>query len=119
MATSITKFEDAFKYKLIQESSCTQTAVVNTTSEPGSIYSISLVNSHSDAAYFKFFDVPSVTMGTTVADMVLKIKGSSTYVYEMPTGLPFTYLSFACTKNQNPTDNTAPSAGIVVKIVAS
>lgn len=119
MATSITKFEDAFDYKVVKETSCTNTAVVNTTSEPGSIHSIALVNPHASEAYFHFFDAVAVTMGTTVADMILKVKGSSTYVYEIPTGLPFTYLSFACTANQNPFDNTAPGAGVDVKIVCS
>ena len=120
MATSITKFEDAFKYSIIHESACDNVAIENVTSEPGSIYSISLTNPHQqDTAYFKFFDTADVTMGTTVAEMVLKIPGASTYVYEMPTGVPFDSFSFACTKFQNPADNTAPSATISVKIVTS
>ena len=120
MATSITKFEDAFDYKVIVESACSNTAIENVTSEPGSIYSISLDNSISQSdSYFKFFDVVDVTMGSTIADMVLKVKASSTYVFEIPKGLPFTYLSFACTANQDPTDNTATGGNVVVKIVSS
>jgi len=120
MATSITKFENAFDYKVIVESACSNTAIQNVTSEPGSIYSISLDNSISQSdSYFKFFDSSSVTMGSTVADMVLKVKASSTYVFEIPNGLPFTYLSFACTANQNPSDNTATGGNVVVRITAS
>ena len=120
MATSITKFEDAFDYKIINESACTNVAVVNVTSEPGSIYSISIDNSNSQSeSYFKFFDSDSVTIGATVADMVLKVAASSKYVYDIPKGLPFTYLSFACTANANPVDNAAPGATLVVNIVAS
>lgn len=119
MATSITKFEDAFKYRVIHDPACNNTSIDNITSEPGSIYSISLENPHQDTAYFKFFDSADVEMGTTVAEMVLKVPGSSTYVYEMPIGLPFTNLSIACTKNANPIDNTAPTANISVKIVAT
>ena len=120
MATSITKFEDAFDYKIINEPTCTNTAIVNATSESGSIFSISIDNSLSQSdSYFKFFDAESVTMGATIADMVLKVKASSTYVFDIPKGLPFTYLSFACTANANPADNTAPGGNLVVNIVAS
>ena len=120
MAASITKFDDAFEYKVIVDTSCSNTAVENLTAEPGSIYSISLDNSGSQSdSYFKFFDAIDVTMGSAVADMVLKVKASSKYVFEIPKGLPFTYLSFACTANQNPTDNTATGGGVVVKITAS
>lgn len=120
MATSITKFENAFKYRLVEETNCTNTAVVNVTSEPGAIHSISLDNTgSSSAAYFKFFDAASVTMGTTVADMVLKVKASSRYDFEIPTGLTFTYVSFACTANQDPEDNTAPQLGVGVKLIVS
>ena len=63
--------------------------------------------------------ISSVTMGATIADMVLKVKASSTYVIDIPKGLPFTYLSFACTANANPADNTAPGGNLVVNIVAS
>ena len=120
MAASITKFADAFEYKVIVDTSCNNTAVENLTAEPGHIYSISLNNSGSQSdSYFKFFDSADVTMGTTVADMVLKVKAASKYVFEIPKGLPFTYLSFACTANPNPTDNTATGAGLVVQITVS
>ena len=120
MATSITKFEDAFDYKIINEPTCTNAAIVNATSESGSIFSISIDNSLSQSdSYFKFFDSNVVSMGSTAADMVLKVKAASKSVFEMPKGLPFTYLSFACTANPNPTDNTAPGGNLVVNIVAS
>ena len=117
MAASITKFDDAFEYKVIVDTSCSNTAVENVTAEPGYIYSISLDNAGSQSdSYFKFFDAASVTMGVTVADMVLKVKANSTYVFEIPKGLHFTYLSFACTANPNPADNTAVGGGVVVRI---
>ena len=123
MATSITKFEDAFDYKVVRETVCNNTAIVNVTSTPGSIYSISLTNGTTSAAYFKFFDSQSVTMGTTVADLVFRVAASTTTVYNIPDGLEFTYLSFACTLNQNPIDNTALTANsnalVDVKIVCS
>lgn len=62
-------------------------------------------------------------MGTTVADMVLRVEGSTTTVFNIPDGLDFTFLSFACTLNQDPTDNTALTANngatVDVKIVCS
>ena len=123
MATSTTKFEDAFDYKVVRETVCNNTAIANVTSESGSIYSISLNNSTTSAAYFKFFDAASVTMGTTVADLVLRVAASTTTVYNIPDGFPFTNLSFACTLNQNPQDNTALTANsnetVDVKIVCS
>ena len=116
MALSITKFEDAFDYKIVRETVCNNTAIVNVTSEPGSIYSISLKNSTSSAAYFKFFDLSSVIMGSSV-------DANTTTVYNIPDGYPFTNISFACTLNQNPVDNTALTANnnetVDVKIVCS
>lgn len=123
MATSTTKFEDAFDYKVVRETVCNNTAIVNATSNPGSIYSISLNNATTSAAFFKFFDAASVTMGTTVADMVFRVAASTTTVFNIPDGLDFTYLSFACTLNQNPSDNTALTANsgatVDVKIVCT
>ena len=118
MALSKTKFEDAFKYKVVQETSCDQSAIVNTTSGPGSIYAIHFVNSNS-AASLKLFDADFVNMGSTVADMVFRIPASSTTMIEIPEGLPFTYLSFAVTANPNPADNTAPAAGVNVRFLVS
>ena len=123
MATTTTKFEDAFDYKVVHENVCNITPIVNVTSAPGSIYSIALKNGTTSQAHFKFFDAATVTMGTTVADMVLRVEGNTTTVYNIPDGLDFTYLSFACTLNQNPKDNTALTinnqALVDVKIVCS
>ena len=123
MALSKTKFEDAFDYKVIHETVCSNTAIVNASSEPGFIHSITLTNAINSAAYFKFFDAASVTMGTTVADLVLRVAASSTTVFSIPDGLPFTFLSFACTVNPNPQDNTALTANsgetVDVKIVCT
>lgn len=116
MALSKTKFEDAFKYEIVQETACDETAIVNTTSGPGSIYAIHFVNSNN-AASLKLFDAESVTMATTVADMVFKIPATSTTMIEIPQGLPYTYLSFAVTANSNPQDNTAPAAGVTVRFL--
>lgn len=110
MALSITKFGDAFDYKVVHETVCNNTAKVNVTSSAGSIYSINLINGTTSAAYFKFFDAESVTMGTTVADLVFRVPASSTKMFTMPDGLPFSNLSFACTLNQNPVDNNALTA---------
>ena len=123
MATSTTKFEDAFDYKVVRETVCNNTAIVNATSNPGSIYSISLTNATAAAAHFKFLDAEAVTMGTTIADMVLRVAAATTTVYNIPDGLEFTYLSFACTVNQNPFDNTALTAAsgatVDVKIICT
>ena len=62
-------------------------------------------------------------MGTTIADMVLRVEGNTTTVFNIPDGLEFTYLSFACTLNQDPADNTAITANsgatVDVKIVCT
>tara|TARA_R100000234_G_scaffold57383_1_gene34673 strand:- start:359 stop:730 length:372 start_codon:yes stop_codon:yes gene_type:complete len=123
MALSTTKFEDAFDYKIVRETVCNNTPILNATSEPGSIYSIALINSTNAQAHFKFFDTAQVTMGTTIADMVLRVEATTTTVYNIPDGLPFRNLSFACTLNQDPKDNTALTANnaetVDVKIVCS
>mgnify|MGYP003111653253 CR=1 FL=1 len=118
MALSKTKFEDAFKYSVVQETSCDNSAIVNATSESGSIYAIHFVNGNN-AASLKFFDSETVTMGSTIADMVFRIPAQSTTMIEIPDGLPFTYLSFAVTANPNPQDNTAPAAGVNVRFLVS
>jgi|TARA_R100000231_G_scaffold45110_1_gene38976 hypothetical protein len=116
MALSKTKFEDAFKYRIVQETACDNSAIVNATSESGSIYAIHFVNG-SSAASLKVFDAEAVTLGSTNADMVFRIPASSTTMIEIPDGLPFTYLSFAVTANPNPSDNTAPAAGVNVRFL--
>ena len=120
MALSVTKFEDAFDYKVIQESACDNAAIVNVTNSPGMIHSIFLDNtSNQSDAYFKFFDSQTVGMGSTVADMVFKVKAQSTSAVQIPKGLSFTHLSFACTANHNPASNNAPGAPLTVSIVVS
>tara|TARA_R100000322_G_scaffold165275_1_gene130460 strand:- start:209 stop:565 length:357 start_codon:yes stop_codon:yes gene_type:complete len=116
MALSKTKFEDAFKYEVVQETACDESAIVNTTSGPGSIFSIHFVNSNN-AASLKLFDSEVVTMGVTVADMVFRIPANATTMIEIPQGLPYTYLTFAVTANPNPQDNTAPAAGVNVRFL--
>tara|TARA_R100000315_G_C5214816_1_gene128096 strand:+ start:305 stop:661 length:357 start_codon:yes stop_codon:yes gene_type:complete len=116
MALSKTKFEDAFKYEVVQETSCDNTAIVNATSKSGHIYAIHFVNSNN-AASLKLFDSEVVSMGSTNADMVFRIAANSTTMIEIPDGLPFTYLSFAVTANPNPQDNTAPAAGVNVRFL--
>ena len=123
MALSITKFGDAFDYKIVHETVCNNTAKVNVTSSAGSIYSINLINGTTSAAYFKFFNTNSVTMGTTDADLVLAVPATTTSFVNIPEGLPFDNLSFACTLYAGPRDNnalTANSGALVdVKIVCS
>ena len=123
MALSITKFGDSFDHKVVRETVCTNSAKVNVTSAAGSIYSINLINGTTSTAYFKFFDSNSVTLGQTVADLVLPIPAATTSFITIPEGLAFTSLSFACTLNQNPSDNTALTANsnalVDVQIVCS
>ena len=118
MAASITKFEDAFKYKVIQETACDNSIIANAASEPGSIYAIHFVNS-SSAASFKLFDQAVPVLGQSTADMVFRIPANATTLIEIPDGLSFTYLSFAVTANPNPVDATAPAAGVNVRILAT
>tara|TARA_R100001126_G_C4765687_1_gene119908 strand:- start:98 stop:454 length:357 start_codon:yes stop_codon:yes gene_type:complete len=118
MALSATSFETAFKYKVIQETACDESAIVNAATSAGSIHAIEFVNS-SSAASFKFFDTDVVTMGSTFADMVFRIPANATTVIDIPEGLPFTCVSFAVTANPNPIDNTAPAAGVTVRLLVS
>ena len=113
MALSVTKHETAFKYKLIQETACTNSAVTNVCDDAGMIHSITIINSQGSSASFKIFDADEMTLGATSPCFVYRIPASSTTVIETPDGMPFTYLSFACTNNPNPLDTTVPSGGTV------
>ena len=113
MALSVTKHETAFKYKLIQETACTNCAVTNVSDTSGFIHSITIINSNNSSASLKVYDSDTMLLGQTLPSMVYRIPASSTTVIEIPDGMPFTYLSFACTNNPNPIDTTVPSGGTV------
>ena len=113
MALSVTKHENAFKYKLVQATACTNSAITNVCDTEGFIHSITVINSHNSSASLKVFDSDTMLLGSTLPVMVYRIPASSTTVIEIPDGMPFTYLSFACTNNPNPIDTTVPSGGTV------
>ena len=113
MALSVTKHENAFKYKLVQETACTNSAITNVCDTSGFIHSITVINGQSSSASLKVFDSDTMILGSTLPVMVYRIPASSTTVIEIPDGMPFTYLSFACTNNPNPIDTTVPSGGTV------
>lgn len=120
MSLSATGFDDALDYKIIHETASTNSMNSNVTTTEGTLYSVRLVNGSSSAAYAKIYDSIPATLGQTLPILVLPVAGSATAFYEIPGGIEFTSLSFACTLNQNPTDATAPSGNTVaVTLVCS
>jgi hypothetical protein len=113
MSLSATGFDDALGYKVIHETASTNSLNTNVATTEGTLFSVKMVNSSSSAAYLKIFDVENPTLGTTSPTIVLPVAGSGTISYQIPGGLEFTTLSFACTLNANPLDATAPSGATV------
>jgi hypothetical protein len=120
MSLSATGFDDALDYKVIHETASTNSLNSNVTTTEGKLFSVRLVNGSSSVAYAKIFGSAGATLGSTTPVLVLPVAGSATTFYEIPNGLEFTSLSFACTLNQNPLDSTAPSGNTVaVTLVCS
>ncbi len=70
------------------------------------------------ASYFKAWNTGSVTVGTTVPDLVVMIPAATKITLVFPSGITFgTAMSFATTTAGGTTGSTGPTSDVVVRAV--
>lgn len=117
-------------YKIIQDTDLgtaggtTANARVDMTNgESGLLYSIQIDNRSGNAIYFKMtFTETSVTVGTTEAQLMIKVPATTVEDVTMPEGIDFTTLSmWAVTGNavSSTTPAASNSAPVLVTLVTS
>jgi hypothetical protein len=125
MTLSAAQFDaTVLKYKIVKQTITNATPNIDVTSEPGSLYSIKVVNGSSSTGYFKLtISESSVTVGTTVPEMMMKVAAAETKQWAIPEGLSFTKLSFWCVTDSADSNTTSPtlnsSVGVTVILLTS
>lgn len=106
--------------KLVIDTSANATARNAVTGASGVLYTIEIDNTgNASAVYLKVYDAPTVTVGTTVPDLVFKMNASVKRCFVIPEGMAFTDLSFACVTAGGTTGTTGPTNPVIVRMVTT
>lgn len=124
MALKVSAFaSNVLDYKVVYQSDATGTVDSNVTGSSGRLYSIDIDNGNngSQIEYFRVtLDTETVTSGTTIPDMCIRVKGGERKWVEIPGGIPFTYLSFWCTsEDAESSTQTNPTSDVLVTLVTT
>lgn len=125
MAISAALFDSTvLSYNIVKQTITNATANIDVTSEPGSLYAISVVNGSSSNAYVKLTLTESaVTVGTTVPQIVLRVNAGQSRRWAIPAGVAFTSLSFWAVTGSPDANTTSPTLnqgnGVTVTVVTS
>jgi len=123
MAITVTGFtSNTLPYKLVMEDGTNQNSAVsfngNVTGTSGSLFSINVVN-NNNKNYLKIW-VGSSAAYSDDPDLKIEILASQTEEIIIPSGLPFTELSFMVTQTSaSGNSQTAPGNSALVKLVTS
>mgnify|MGYP003138152090 CR=1 FL=1 len=99
---------------LVVDTDVTHIARQNVTSNPGTLYNVSVSSSCTASSYFKLANVLSGTVGDTAADIVLLVPASGSKSYVFPEGLCFnTGFTHWCVDGAAEGNVIAPRGGIV------
>jgi len=112
-------------YKIINETALsgsgggTATSHIDMTQgETGKLYYISAQCADNAARYLKIaLTATTVTIGTTEADIVIRLDAAADVQYSMPEGIDFTVLSMWCVTSEAANGTTAPSAAVAVTLL--
>lgn len=119
MALSVTPQASPLAARLVVEDAATATVRANVTGGAGTISMVEVDNPNATPVWLKLFDNANPTLGTTAADWVLKIAGSTRRAIPAPAGLAFTALSFAVTNTAPEASVAAPPATVIVRIATT
>jgi len=114
-------------YKIIQDTALsgssggTATSRVDVTNgEAGFVYAITVENGSGNPIYLKMtFTETTVTVGTTQAQLMIKVAGSTTDHYVIPEGVDFTTLSMWAVTSSAVAGTTAAAAAVNVTLITS
>lgn len=107
---------------ILRDSDADATAEANVGPGAVTLYLIEINNANNatTAVYLKCYNATSVTVGTTVPDIILRAAGGATVSVAIPEGIVFgTGLSVACTTEAGTAGTTSPASDVVVTIVFS
>ena len=121
MAISVTNQANPLGSRLVQDTDADEVAADNTTGATGTLYFVEVDNSaNAGAVYFKLADTTNATAGTTAANLVFQVDGSSTKQFIMPRGVSFgTGFSHWCVTAAAEASVAAPGAAVIVRYITS
>ena len=113
----VTGFQDDVDYKIVECSGIDDTATqTNVTNSSGTLYGVVIESANSsDDVSVHILDAAD----TTLSQMTLKGKASSTKVYQIPTGYAFTQLNFWVSKLSTANDTTSFAVDVTVRLVCN
>lgn len=101
--------------RLVKQTQAGATPDTNVLGAAGTIYLIDIDNSlNAAASYLKLYDALSVTVGTTVPDVVIRVAAGVRRSMSIPEGLAFAVLSMACVTAGGTAGATGPSQPVTV-----
>lgn len=121
MAVSTTPQTNPLGVDLVVDTDADNTGQANTTGSTGTLHVVDVDNTANGAAsYVKFYDATSVTVGTTVPDLVLKVPASVRRQFVMPGGIAFaTGFSHACVTAGGTAGTTSPGSAVVLRYLVA
>jgi len=121
VAITITNQTAGLTNRVLYDTAATNTAAVNVTGAPGTLYFFYANNASGNTVYLKFYDTAAaVTVGTTVPDYVFQIEASTNRQYILPGGTTFgTGISYCCVREGGTAGTTAPASSVAVWLVTS
>ena len=121
MAVTVSNQSNPLATKLVQDTSCSNTAVDNTTGAAGTLYMVEIDNTGLAAiVYFKLADATSATAGTTAASMVFMCPASVKRSFAFPEGIVFSAgFSHWCVTAAAEASTAGPATPPTVRYVTS
>ena len=122
MAVTLTNQTVGTTNRIVKDTSATNTAVLNVTGGPGTVYLLFINNAaNSHGTYVKFYDTTdAVVVGTTVPDYIFLIAGSSIQQYAFTGGNKFLNgISYAAVREAGTAGTTAPGSAVLTWLIAS
>ena len=120
MAATTTDRHVAIATKLVVDTALSNTVQTDVLGTSGVLYTLFANNPNAHNVYIKLFDQISVDVSSDKANIVWKIPSNSVECLIIDQGYEFaTALSMICVRNPTDTDNTAPGAGVTVRLVCS
>jgi|TARA_Y100000310_G_C20663919_1_gene806382 hypothetical protein len=120
MATTTTDRHVAIATKLIVDTALSNTVQTDVLGTTGTLYTLFVNNGNAHNVYIKLFNKIVVSLASDVADLVYLVPASTVDCLIIDQGYAFDVgLSMVCVRNPTDTDDTAPSAGVAVRLVCS
>ena len=108
-------------YKIIYDSTLTNTANIDVTQQSGYLYDIAIENTDAgDAGVLKIcLNSSDPVVGTTVPDIYISVAASTTIRIAIPGGVPFSKLSMWQTTNPSTASTSSTSTAFAVWLTTS